>query len=965
MKRIFLISLFLLTTQLHAQSFYMSYLDGWGVNQNILADTAAFNWSGMTYVVMFKIDPTMTAPYYRWDGWDAPTQSQQTVIRIAKRNGAKVTLCIGGVGGEWYNPTRDSATCQTIVSAIGAYARGIGYDGLTLDWESQVELEGFKLLSRLLNREVKNNLWNGQAGILTAAIGRSVSNAYDITHMNTYYDYLEIMSYDGNGWWSSRSGFHEPLYDASSNYPSGLGYEHYGATMHYGSNTWFTAGLSKAKTCLIFSTYVRTWALGSQSPPMTSPGQCVQWCTPAYTNGWEGIDYYEPIYNHIAAGRMTEYYDTLAKMAYASYASGSAYGYANYNNVRAIQEKVQYVQQNSIGGVGMFTIDQGAIVVNGRKTFPLMEAARLAINPPSNSAPSFTQQPSNTTVREGSTASFSSYTGGYPTPTYQWQKSTVVGGGTFANVSGATSNTYTTAATVFADSNFRFRCIATNSEGTATSNTAILSVTQTTTATLVSDDFSDSTASKSAWTFCNPSVIAFTGQGSRDAWIRFNVAAGADMWTGNKTAPRIWKKPTNIASGDFTVIIKAENIPTTVYTAVGIILKSGDTYIRNEINVGTNNLSIWCGWIRNDTSYQFSQPQISLNGVGYLKLQRSGNNFTISVSQDGSTYTNPTSYEWSGSLDSIGVMASSGLGAWTSDVDYFFNASSPISPEDSVVAGSVPPSITVQPSSAGVLPGASATFSVTATGTATLAYKWQKNTVDIVGATTSSYTLSNATYATNNGNSFRCIVSNSYGTVTSNAATLSVIVSAPTITTHPVSQTVAAGQSVTLSVVATGTPTLAYAWSKNGTPIGGATSASYTFTASSTGQYQVSVTNDYGTINSYAATLTVLPSGNPTVDGFSTLSATGNLVDSVARRANLLKITYSTTNADNVFVEFKRVGALVWAEPYGSMVVTSGTLPGDGVYRVRPYRNADWRLRVVGNGVTTYSDTVRVGVARR
>ena len=48
--------------------------------------------------------------------------------------------------------------------------------------------------------------------------------------------------------------------------------------------------------------------------------------------------------------------------------------------------------------------------------------------------------------------------------------------------------------------------------------------------------------------------------------------------------------------------------------------------------------------------------------------------------------------------------------------------------------------ITTQPASQTVTAGQTATFSVTATGTAPLSYQWKKNGAAISGATASSYT---------------------------------------------------------------------------------------------------------------------------------------------------------------------------------------------------------------------------------
>jgi hypothetical protein len=89
----------------------------------------------------------------------------------------------------------------------------------------------------------------------------------------------------------------------------------------------------------------------------------------------------------------------------------------------------------------------------------------------------------------------------------------------------------------------------------------------------------------------------------------------------------------------------------------------------------------------------------------------------------------------------------------------------------------VPASIVAGPQSQTVSVGQSALFNVTAAGTAPLTYQWQKNSANIAGATSSSYSISGAT--TNDAGGFRCIVANAYGSATSSVATLTVSATAP------------------------------------------------------------------------------------------------------------------------------------------------------------------------------------------
>lgn len=177
------------------------------------------------------------------------------------------------------------------------------------------------------------------------------------------------------------------------------------------------------------------------------------------------------------------------------------------------------------------------------------------------------------------------------------------------------------------------------------------------------------------------------------------------------------------------------------------------------------------------------------------------------------------------------------------------------------------PSITTQPANQSVTVGQSATFTVTAGGTAPLTYQWQKNGANIAGATSASYSTP-ATATTDNGAKFDVVVSNSAGSVTSATATLTVTASpvAPTITTQPTNQTVSSGQTATFTVVASGTSPLSYQWQKNTANIAGATGSSYTTPATSTSdngsQFCVVVTNSVGTATSNSATLTVSSTSN-------------------------------------------------------------------------------------------------------
>src|SRR5262245_39628100 len=171
------------------------------------------------------------------------------------------------------------------------------------------------------------------------------------------------------------------------------------------------------------------------------------------------------------------------------------------------------------------------------------------------------------------------------------------------------------------------------------------------------------------------------------------------------------------------------------------------------------------------------------------------------------------------------------------------------------------PTITSDPGNQTVLQGTPATFTVGANGTAPLSYQWQRNMVNINGATASSFTLASPVFG-DSGAKFRCVVTNAFGSATSNEATLTVN-APPSITQQPTNQTVTQGQTATFTVTASGSATLTYQWQRNQANINGATSSTYTTAATTSAddgaKFRCVVTNGFGNATSNEVTLTVLP----------------------------------------------------------------------------------------------------------
>ena len=96
-----------------------------------------------------------------------------------------------------------------------------------------------------------------------------------------------------------------------------------------------------------------------------------------------------------------------------------------------------------------------------------------------------------------------------------------------------------------------------------------------------------------------------------------------------------------------------------------------------------------------------------------------------------------------------------------------------------LVLTNAPPAITTQPQNQSVLAGQTATFSVAATGTPPLNYQWFFNGTNIAGATANPFTLAQVQRA-NMGN-YSAVITNLAGSVTSSAASLTVIFTNPAV----------------------------------------------------------------------------------------------------------------------------------------------------------------------------------------
>jgi hypothetical protein len=165
-----------------------------------------------------------------------------------------------------------------------------------------------------------------------------------------------------------------------------------------------------------------------------------------------------------------------------------------------------------------------------------------------------------------------------------------------------------------------------------------------------------------------------------------------------------------------------------------------------------------------------------------------------------------------------------------------------------------PPVIVAHPSNRVASVGGTTTFSVTATGTPPLFYRWLKDGAALAFPTNRFLTLTNL--QPSHAGIYQATVSNGFGAVTSQPAMLVLTSPPPTIAVQPQDALLCPnGSNVFLSVSASGSDPLRYQWRRNDAAVPNATNSFLILAglAANIGDYTVVVTNVVGAVTSRVA----------------------------------------------------------------------------------------------------------------
>jgi len=193
---------------------------------------------------------------------------------------------------------------------------------------------------------------------------------------------------------------------------------------------------------------------------------------------------------------------------------------------------------------------------------------------------------------------------------------------------------------------------------------------------------------QSRWTLENPlgdGTATLVGAGTADAWLELSLPAGTihDAWgAGQNEALRVTQ---DAADSDFQIEVHWKTEPAGGFNDQGVLVEQdSDNWLRFDVYHNNSSLKAFIGKTIAGTNTSLLNADIAAGSSFYLRVDRTGDTWTLELSGDGVTYSPAGQFTETLAVTRVGVYAANPVNAlaWTSQVDWFFDAGSPIDPED-------------------------------------------------------------------------------------------------------------------------------------------------------------------------------------------------------------------------------------------------------------------------------------------
>ena len=538
-------------------------------------------------------------------------------------------------------------------------------------------------------------------------------------------------------------------------------------------------------------------------------------------------------------------------------------GPATAATYQAVLQSITYSTTSSSSGTSKPTIN---IVASDGTMESAVYRTSIAVAPGSSVAPAITGNPTAASVNAGQNATFTAAASGSPAATVQWEVNT---GSGFSNItnggvySGATTGTLTITGATAAMSGYTYEAVFTNSAGSVTSSSAALSV----------DSVTTQPTSQSVNSGANVTLTAVSSNsGDTVQWevnsgSGFTALANGGVYSGVTT--------TTLTITGATASVAGDQYEAIFTNAHGTLTTSAATLTINAAPAVTTNPTAALVEAGGNATFTAAASGTPTPTVQWEVNTGSG----FSAITNGGVYSGATT----GTLTITGATAA--MNGYTYEA-VFTNSSGTVTSNSAALTVD---SITTQPTGQAIAAGANATFTAVSSNSGdtvqwevnigngfTLVSNGTSNGAIYSGALTGTLTITDVTQIFN-GYQYEAVFTNSAGTLTTSAASLTVN-AAPTVTTHPTaalfkraSSMVVGGNNVIFTAAASGSPAATVQWEvntgsgfnaiTNGGVYSGATTGTLTITSPTVSMngytYEAVFTNSTGTATSNPATLIV------------------------------------------------------------------------------------------------------------
>ena len=362
------------------------------------------DYTAMTHIIHFSADPDPnTAPYfspvtkasdslklqYGSGNNDRSINFQDSLIFYAHKNGVKALICLGGIYGN--GATNMGLVCNDInkikvyVSAISAYCRRKGYDGVDIDWEFPHNQTDYATLVTTLRDTL--DTWPTR-GIITAAVYMMPTNPYlgaNVALLNAKLDQINLMNYDMGV--STYAGFNAPLKPGECKYAGGNWTAW--TLQDHSVDTWINAGFDKSKIALGMPLYA--WEF------IGVDGPC------QYRSGGASYRTYANVQSYLAQYPNSYRWDDSSKVPYLSFTDGGGTKHmVSYDDSVSLSSKINWAKGKGVGGIMLYELIGGWVASNpAGKRDPLLQTVKKRMQG-AVFVPTIPATPNTSTPSEGS-----------------------------------------------------------------------------------------------------------------------------------------------------------------------------------------------------------------------------------------------------------------------------------------------------------------------------------------------------------------------------------------------------------------------------------------------------------------------------------------------------------------------------------------------------------------------------------